>query len=251
LRAQTITQGSITGVVVAGDSYRAFVDAQISLSALGASTRTNRKGSFTFSAVAVGDHELTVRVVGYAPFRSTVSVRSGEETTLPIVLPKLSALDTVVVAASTLPYTFVENRAVGLGHFVSGEALRAEGVRPLGGVLATIPGLGVVQGKGGRAFVLSKRRAVSINRRAGESGSQLYNPDAAERAQGVIVACYARVYLNEQLLNPSSPADPVNINEFLARDIEAIEYYAGPSQTPARYSRLNSDCGIVVLHMRR
>ncbi len=33
--------------------------------------------------------------------------------------------------------------------------------------------------------------------------------------------------------------------------IEAIEHYAGPSQTPSRYARLTSSCGVLMIHTRR
>ena len=42
-----------------------------------------------------------------------------------------------------------------------------------------------------------------------------------------------------------------NINRFSPMDLEAVEYYASAAQTPARYSGLNSQCGVLVLHTRR
>jgi hypothetical protein len=36
-----------------------------------------------------------------------------------------------------------------------------------------------------------------------------------------------------------------------AEQIEAIEYYAGPAETPAKYSTLNTQCGVLVIHTRR
>ncbi len=33
--------------------------------------------------------------------------------------------------------------------------------------------------------------------------------------------------------------------------IEAIEFYSSPAQTPSKYSRLNSRCGVYVIHTRR
>ncbi len=82
-------------------------------------------------------------------------------------------------------------------------------------------------------------------------GDDFYNPDATERARGVVAGCYARVYLDGALLNASSPAEPVNVNEFFIGSVEAIEFYSGPAQTPNKYSRLNSTCGVLVIHTRR
>jgi hypothetical protein len=36
-----------------------------------------------------------------------------------------------------------------------------------------------------------------------------------------------------------------------SRGIEAIEYYAGASEIPAKYVRLNATCAVVVIHTRR
>ena len=50
---------------------------------------------------------------------------------------------------------------------------------------------------------------------------------------------------------PSTPADPVNVNDFGVRSIEAVEYYASAGQVPSMYSRINSTCGVFVIHTRR
>ena len=55
---------------------------------------------------------------------------------------------------------------------------------------------------------------------------------------------------DETLLYSTTPAEPVDINQFFPASIKAIEYYAGPPQTPIKYTRLNSACGILVIHTR-
>ena len=42
-----------------------------------------------------------------------------------------------------------------------------------------------------------------------------------------------------------------NLQRIAVEDIEAIEFFAGPAQTPAEYSDLGSNCGVLVLHTRR
>jgi hypothetical protein len=270
VRAQSVPpsgpQGVIAGVIVEAGSYKPIADVLVEIAALERSVRTDKRGAFSLANVPVGDQVVSARALGFAQFRERAVVRANARTDLAIILPKVSALDTVVVTASNLPYSFLEHRAVGLGHFLTREDLEKQGDRRLGDVLSTVPGLGVVQGKAGRGYVLSKRRVTSISTtvsqcppagRAGTSamgggaGSDVYVPDATECSQGIIAACYARVFLDEQLLNPTSPAEPININEFFSRGLEAIEYYAGPAQLPMQYSRLNSTCGVVVLHTRR
>ena len=100
---------------------------------------------------------------------------------------------------------------------------------------------------------MSKRFVTPLgtSTRPHEPGSPIYIHDPGERSRGVVAGCYARVYLDDALLNPTSPADPVDLSTFTAKGIKAIEYYDGASQTPNQYARLNSNCGMLVIHTRR
>jgi hypothetical protein len=42
-----------------------------------------------------------------------------------------------------------------------------------------------------------------------------------------------------------------DVNSLQPDQIEAVEYYAGPSQTPMEYSTLNAVCGVLVIWTRR
>jgi hypothetical protein len=41
------------------------------------------------------------------------------------------------------------------------------------------------------------------------------------------------------------------VNDYGIKSIEAVEYYSSPAQTPSMYNRLNSTCGVFVIHTRR
>jgi len=47
------------------------------------------------------------------------------------------------------------------------------------------------------------------------------------------------------------PTEPWDINQIPPDQVEAIEYYASAAQTPMRYSRMASSCGVVVIWTRR
>jgi hypothetical protein len=47
------------------------------------------------------------------------------------------------------------------------------------------------------------------------------------------------------------PTQPFDLNTITPESIEAIEYYAGAAQTPVKYSRLGSNCGVLVIWTRR
>jgi hypothetical protein len=52
-------------------------------------------------------------------------------------------------------------------------------------------------------------------------------------------------------MNPGRPTEPYDVNSIAPDQIESLEWYASPSQTPSRYNNLNSVCGVIVIHTRR
>jgi hypothetical protein len=126
------------------------------------------------------------------------------------------------------------------------------GGRRLGDVMSMTPGAGVVRGRSG-AWMMSKRYVVPIGAVGGGSGGTdaIWRPSASDRFRGLVAGCYAQVYMDNKLMNPERPTEPFDINVVPAEQIEALEWYASPAQTPARYTNLNSVCGVLVIHTRR
>jgi hypothetical protein len=42
-----------------------------------------------------------------------------------------------------------------------------------------------------------------------------------------------------------------DVNSMMPGLLEGVEYYSGPAQVPARYSRVNLECGVLLLWTRR
>jgi hypothetical protein len=66
--------------------------------------------------------------------------------------------------------------------------------------------------------------------------------------------CYGTVYWDGVRIykpNGQPPMPLFDLNSIRPDQIEAIEYYSGPAQTPAKYSDLNSACGVLVIHSRK
>jgi hypothetical protein len=79
-----------------------------------------------------------------------------------------------------------------------------------------------------------------------------YCPESsAEQMAGITCACYAQVWVDGRLMNRQRPTEPFDVNDFQPERLEAVEWYASPSQTPAQYSSLNSPCGVMVLWTKR
>jgi hypothetical protein len=79
-----------------------------------------------------------------------------------------------------------------------------------------------------------------------------YVPDVSDKQEGKPVGCFARVYLDNQLLNAGSPARGVSLRELPPpTGIEAVEWYASPTEMPMEFLARNSSCGVLVVHLRR
>ena len=250
--AQTPAAATFIGKVFADTSMRVIPGVEITLPAVSKTTTSDAKGAFKLTDIPAGSHVVRARVIGFVPFEAIVEFKSGKVVERGIVMPRFTMLDSVrVVGEVYVPLSYLENRARGFGSFMGRAELEKTGNRALAEVVALLPGLGVVRGRAGEGYLMSKR-AVAVPK-AGVSvvGTDLYIADKHEQARGIVTGCYARVYLDGQLLNPSTPADPVNVNDFGVRSIEAIEYYPSGAQVPSMYARLNSACGVFVIHTRR
>lgn len=261
--AQAQRPAILTGRVVADTSMRPIGGVEVFLPELSKSVRSDGKGAFRITDIPPGRHNVRARLIGYAGFSAEIEFRNDQTAEVSIVLPRVPPLDTVrVVGQSNLPLSYLENRAVGLGHYWTRDDLEKQGNRKLGDILAVTPGLGIVQGRQSQGWIQGKRFVASVRsigagaarRPAGslpEPGGPMYLPDDAEKARGMKAGCYSRVYLDNMLINTSSPAEPVDVNQFISQSIEAIEFYASPAQVPMKYSRLDTSCGVLVIHTRK
>jgi len=73
-----------------------------------------------------------------------------------------------------------------------------------------------------------------------------------EKGESAPIACYSLVYIDGQLMNGSrEPTEPFDLRSVSPERIEAMEYYAGPAETPMKYSRMGSSCGVLVIWTRK
>lgn len=246
----------MSGRIFVDTLYRPIEGVEVSLPALNRTVMTEKDGRFSFDGVPVGTYDIQARKIGYAFYQDVVDVDDAKPATRVVLLPRLTNLDAVVVVGeSNLPLSFVENRAAGLGRFLTRSGLEKEGMRPLAEILAAkVPGLGVSRGRNRNAWIMSTRyvpRLSSVGQIKIREGTDFYISEDWEKLNGATAGCYARVYLDNILLNPATPAEPVNINQFSPEDFEAIEYYSGAAQLPIRYHLLNLTRGVLILHTRR
>ena len=241
-------ESEFTGVVV-DSAGRALAEAEVAITDLGLATMTDAKGAFRIANVAPGNHSVTVRKVGYGPMDAKVDFVGGTATDRRILLTILPPmLDTVRTDASMLwreaPLLreFEENRKIGLGKFYTrADLAKAEGRSMVS--LFEMPGFTTVTLNGGKWIKSTRTR--SINPHCYELEDAL--PPITPR--GINCGCFPIVFLDFQRLSDETRVP--NINRFRADALEAVEFYRSGAETPQRYSLLNSQCGVIVLHSRR
>lgn len=222
-------QSTLFGIVIV-DSSRAPVEgAAVSIAGRESGAVSDSLGRFVLRDIAMGIHEVVVRSIGYRPLAVHVTFAT-DSVEREFALVRVPVLDTVAVRQSAVIPSFEEHRAIGLGYFLTRAELEPQEGRKLSEIITQIRGIRIEYGTNARAWVISSRRSL------GRGGGP----------------CLPMVYLDDLVVYRSRYAEPrFDINSVLVGQIEAIEFYAGPATTPAKYSRLHSDCGVLVIHTRR
>ncbi|MEP6779664.1 MAG: carboxypeptidase regulatory-like domain-containing protein [Gemmatimonadaceae bacterium] len=234
---------TFVGRIFADSSLQPIDGVQVTVPVLGLSTRTDTRGQFRLPNIPPGTYEVIARRVGFGVLTTSLDFAANEEEVRRMFLHPLSLLDTLNTTATQLDLGmkyFDENRRVGLGKFLTRDELAAMENRSLAAVFFQMSAVKVVSGVGGNAWIASARGGRH----------QLLN--VSDRKMGAKPACYAQVYVDNLLVYGGRPEETLfNLNSLSADRIEALEYYASPAETPARYSGLGATCGVVVIWSRR
>jgi hypothetical protein len=253
LRKEMASTGILAGIVT--DSANVAIGGvEVSLPDASKTTLTNEQGAFALRDVPPGTQRISVRRVGYGPVEAPVAIEAGRTVERHIRLARATSLDSVVVTEKAVDHQlddFEVNKKLGLGHFLTRAELAPQEGRSTGATLTAVPGIKVFA-IGPYAWVGSGRHnATSFG---GNSQAKLDPGDKAKRAP--LWDCYALVYLDDHLVfrgqKINNTWEPLfDINSIPVAQIEAIEYYASAAETPTKYSALNSQCGVLVIHTLR
>ena len=264
LAAQGADRKTIQGRVVA-TAGQPLADVEVSILDMGKTATSSKDGIFGFSKVPTGEHRLRFRRIGYA-MRDTTWSFAGTDS-LVVSMEPIAELDSVKIIGEQRDFgmeDFERNRRSGFGTFFTrADIAKFDGMRS-GDMLEQTPGVVISRGSGGQAWIQGKGRSASIL----GGGIQVNQQDA--NAGALPTGCYATVYLDNARVysrttmggGPLRPlpgkvsyneaATPLfDINSIPPSSIEAIEIYSGAAQIPARYSGLNTQCGVMVIHTRR
>ncbi|HYC51794.1 MAG TPA: carboxypeptidase regulatory-like domain-containing protein [Gemmatimonadaceae bacterium] len=240
----------LTGVVLNAGNGRPLPDVEILVSAIDRSTYTNADGAFRLGDIRPGAYQVTVRRVGYKVFTDSMEFAANQSADRTFALSAVAELAPVTTTAAPLR-SFDEHRALGLGFFMTRVELEKLQGRQLSAAMYEAAGANVARGRGNQGWLTSTRVRPTGREIFGEIPPNVYIPEQQERAQGMPLACYAQVYVDNMLMNPGTPTPPFNLNEMSADRVEAIEWYSHPVHTPMKYSSRQAECGVLVIHLRR
>ena len=231
LEAQTPAKAS---VVIAGvtdaQSGAPLADAQVSVSDLNVSARTDWSGEVRIPNVAAGKHKFEIRRAGYAPLDVDLLVQ-GDSIGPVFRLAKAGtpALEPVKVAgdpSTSYLADFERRRAQGRGRFLTAADLDKKQNRSLVAVLANAFG-----------------GLMSTPDPARPGHNILMTRSTKPRLTNVDVHCGVDIYLdNSQYLDDLEALHP--------SDLAGVEYYPIES-APGEYRKLTDNCGVLVLWSRK
>ena len=219
LRAQS--SGSIAGTTIDAQTGMPIVGASITIPTLSRSVVSDDAGHFLHSALDAGSYVVQVHAVGYIPSAKAFDIATGQGVTHVFQLTTVApVLPNVVVKGNSASVgrrfeDFDRRRASHRGQFLTRAEIEARSAINLSDLLQTMRGI--------------RTDCVGFTCRVETSRS----------AHG----CAPAFFVDGRLSTTFGPSTPV-------KDIQGVEVYLGPSETPAEYLGPDSGCGVIGIWTR-
>jgi len=222
-----VAQSRLAGTVLDGDTGRPVAGAIVSLQAQRPlSVTTDQEGRFILEGMPEGIYPMAIRHLAYQTVDQGIEIVGGGRVTYVTVrlnreIVALSPIEVTVDQRPTMGrlgevYDRMElMQRLGQGSFFTRDALERWGTQRVSDMLGSLPGVSAYQG------VISIRDGC---------GDPLYYLDGVR----------TRLAPGERLDNLVRVAE-----------IEAVEVYRRPSETPGEFGGPASNCGVVVIWTRR
>ncbi len=210
------TNGSIAGTTVDAQTGMPIAGASVTIPTLSRSVISDEGGHFLHSPLDAGSYVVQVHAVGYIPSARSFDVSTGQSvthtfqmTTVPPVLPS------VVVSGNSASVgrrfeDFDRRRASHRGQFLTKGEIESRSAVNLSDLLQTMRGIRT-ECSGFTCIVETSRSTHG---------------------------CAPAYFVDGRLSTTFGPTTPVG-------DIQGVEVYLGPSETPAEYLGPDSGCGVI------
>jgi hypothetical protein len=195
--------------------------AEVSLREVRLIIRTDSIGEFMFTNVREGTITVDVRRLGFSPSSTLVTL---PRSALRLVLEDAPAVMRAVAAGRSRNRgleDFQKRRLSGRGLFVTRADIEERRPTRLSDMLRNLPGVRIERGRGG--------------------GVLRFNASLTQRRD-----CVPQYWLDGQHLRGAQ------IDDFPPGDVEGVELYSGPANTPLQFSSFGgvTTCGTVVIWSR-
>ena len=210
--------GSINGTVRSSPKATAVEGARVILIGTTLVAITNARGEFSFTGVTPGKYVIQASAIGYTTLTSPIDIKPME--TLDVHFetdPSSFRLPELAVEEKpNLPPDFVRRKSEGRGRYFSREDIEKRSPHTVAELLRMVPGMRIdCRGPVCRAVL----------------------------ARASTRTCQPSYWMD------GIPTDPSVVWLQPPRDLDGVEVYSGPSETPPELER-NSSCGAIVLWTR-
>jgi hypothetical protein len=221
---------------------------QVRLRGAGVSAITNAQGIVELRSPLTGPDTLELLSLGQPGESVPVDLNRDEAVTVRITMSGTTPiqLERILVRAGPAPpgsfAGFWDRRARAQGYFVTREEIEA--LRPVhsADILRGIPGLRLIAARNG-TFDVRLARPRHTSRDPGYRVRALHgNPGTPAND------CPTQLFVDGHAYHN----DTMSFDEaFRPNEIEAIEVYNSPGQTPAQFGGTRAQCGVIVIWLRR
>lgn len=230
----SVAVSTLVATVADANTNGPIVDAEVSVTDVSRSTRTNWIGEGVIGGLAGGRHHVRVRRLGYAEAEVDVMFDRDTIGVAFQLSPTSQRLDTVRTVAKTTSNLhmseFEARRRMGIGRFLTDSMLRADSTQPLASIIERhVPGLYSVDD--GRRVA---RRNTGSPQRRDCLGFDVY-------VDGT------RVSNSTYSLHPAP--DETDLRFITGADVAGVEYYTDVS-APVQYRHQTMACGVLLIWLR-
>ena len=213
--------GALSGVLRAEESRTPIAGAIVEIRSLGLRTVSDSLGAFHIRGIDAGEVRVDLRALGFQSMALSVSIAPDSTSLIEVLFHAvpLPALDVTsgMRRGDERMRGFHDRRSAGFGRFVT------------------------------RADI--ERREVSDTKELlrGMPGVRLVGDRIQMSASSSTPRCLVQ-YFVDAIHIAGAPFD--FLRQFRPRDIEGIEVYRGPAETPPEFSRGGAQCGVIAIWTR-
>lgn len=241
---------SFGGTILADPSEKPLANVEIVFTDLNRSVRSDKDGNFLFGGLPLGKHNVTVRLVGYEPLTTIITLVDAKPLEVDLLLKETTTTLKNIEIKAASPYAarlaeFESRREIGAGKFLTAEVFAKNDGRPVSGIMKEkIAGFRSVS-VNGRTWIASLR--------GGGFGCKQGSPECARLGvlEGVPMGCYMRVAVNGVMRFTGIDGQGMfDIDELNAKDIIGFEFHT-TATTPLQYSATANSkagsCGLLLI----